>query len=76
MISSRYFETIEADVTLKDLTEAREAFITSTTKRVLPITKIDDQSIGDGVPGSVSAKLLEELVELENADYSNSITSR
>jgi branched-chain amino acid aminotransferase len=75
MISSRYFETIEADVTLKDLTEAREAFITSTTKRVLPITKINDQSIGDG-PGSVSAKLLEELEELENADYSNSIASR
>lgn len=37
--------------------EAAEAFITSTTSLVLPVTRIDGQVIGDGKPGPLTTKL-------------------
>ena len=36
---------------------AREAFLTSSTSMVLPVTRIDDQPVGDGRPGPVSRRL-------------------
>ena len=41
-----------------DLFAADEAFLTSTTREVLPIVTVDQQKIGDGKPGPVSLKLL------------------
>ena len=37
--------------------EAAEAFLTSTTSLVLPVTRIDGQAIGDGQPGLLTMKL-------------------
>jgi D-alanine transaminase len=39
--------------------EAAEAFLTSTTSLVLPVTRIDGQAIGDGQPGPLTMKLRE-----------------
>jgi D-alanine transaminase len=36
---------------------AREAFLTSTSNYVLPITRIDGKPVGDGKPGPVAARL-------------------
>lgn len=41
-----------------DLFGADEAFLTSTTREVLPIVSVDDRKIGDGTPGPVTLKLL------------------
>ena len=43
----------------KDLESADEAFITSTTRELSPVTRIDDRIIGSGKPGPVTMKLLE-----------------
>ena len=43
----------------KDLETADEAFITSTTRELSPVTKIDDRVLGSGKPGPVTMKLLE-----------------
>ena len=43
----------------KDLETADEAFITSTTRELSPVTKIDDRIVGSGKPGPVTMKLLE-----------------
>jgi D-alanine transaminase len=37
--------------------KAREAFLTSTTSFVLPITTLDGKAIADGKPGKLSRKL-------------------
>jgi branched-chain amino acid aminotransferase len=42
----------------KDLESADEAFITSTTRELSPVTRIDDRVIGGGKPGPVTLKLL------------------
>jgi branched-chain amino acid aminotransferase len=43
----------------KDLDTADEAFITSTTRELSPVVRIDDRPVGSGRPGTVTLKLLE-----------------
>jgi branched-chain amino acid aminotransferase len=42
-----------------DLDTAEEVFITSTTRELSPVVRIDDRVIGTGRPGPVTAKLLD-----------------
>ena len=42
-----------------DLETADEAFITSTTRELSPVTRIDERVLGNGKPGAVTMKLLE-----------------
>jgi branched-chain amino acid aminotransferase len=44
-----------------DLFGAAEAFLTSTTKELVPIVQVDDKRIGTGMPGPVTKRLLEEF---------------
>ncbi|GAB3540146.1 branched-chain-amino-acid transaminase [Pontibacter brevis] len=62
----KYKVAVEA-VSLEDIWQAREAFLTSTTKRILPIVQVDDRVIGDGKPGATTVSLLEDLVRLEES---------
>jgi branched-chain amino acid aminotransferase len=41
-----------------DLFAADEAFLTSTTREVLPIAAVDERHIGSGAPGAITLKLL------------------
>ncbi len=50
-------------VSLEEVMNAREVFITSTTKGAMPISKIDGQIIGDGRAGEVTKQLGERLSE-------------
>ena len=45
------FEMEERNVELHELKQASEAFITGTTKKILPVVKIDEQTIGNGLVG-------------------------
>ncbi|HAZ26707.1 MAG TPA: branched-chain amino acid aminotransferase, partial [Algoriphagus sp.] len=49
----------------QEVWDADEAFICSTTKVLLPVTQIDDRTIGNGKPGPISVSLLEKFKELE-----------
>ena len=42
-----------------DLETADEAFITSTTRELSPVTKIDGRPVGDGKPGPITKSLLD-----------------
>jgi len=48
----------DAILTDTDLFEADEAFLTSTTRELVPIVRVDDEVIGDGKPGPVTRALL------------------
>jgi branched-chain amino acid aminotransferase len=41
-----------------DLTGAEEAFLTSTTREVVPIVRVDGRPIGSGRPGPITSQLL------------------
>ena len=49
----------EAVLRDEDLFGADEAFLTSTTREVVPIVRVDDRLIGPGVPGPVTRALLD-----------------
>ncbi|MHA7130244.1 aminotransferase class IV [Algoriphagus namhaensis] len=55
----------ERKVRLEEVFEADEAFITSTTKVLLPVTQLDDKIIGSGKPGPVSLDILGKFRKLE-----------
>ena len=56
------------DVKLSEVTDAKEAFITSSTKGVLPIVQINDLIISDGRVGEWSMRLMQDFDKLQ-ADY-------
>jgi len=58
----------EADITRDEVYQAREVFLTSTTKRILPVVRVDDRIISEGQPGPVTLGLLNELLRLEERD--------
>ncbi|MFP6740316.1 MAG: D-amino-acid transaminase [Alphaproteobacteria bacterium] len=51
-------EVVERPFTVEEAKAAREAFITSTTNFLKPITQIDDAVIGNGEPGETSRRML------------------
>lgn len=54
---------VERDFTLDDLQNASEAFITSTTKNVLPVLHINGKPVGNGKAGEISKKLFELITD-------------
>jgi branched-chain amino acid aminotransferase len=58
------------EVTLRDndLFGADEAFLTSTTRELVPIVTVDDQTIGTGKPGPITRKLLDGFRKRALAD--------
>jgi branched-chain amino acid aminotransferase len=50
---------VEATLNDADLLGADEAFLTSTTREVVPIVRVDGRQIGNGRPGPVTLALLD-----------------
>lgn len=48
---------------LEEARRAREAFLTSTSNYVLPITRIDGRPVGDGQPGPMAQRLRESYLK-------------
>ncbi len=55
------FKVEERDVTLEEALQAKEAFITSTTKHVMPVLQLDGQVLSNGRPGKVTTALSQAL---------------
>lgn len=51
-------EVVERRFTVQEAKAAAEAFLTSTSSLVLPVTRIDGGPVGDGRPGPVTRRLL------------------
>jgi branched-chain amino acid aminotransferase len=66
---------VERTVTIDDIKNAKEAFITSTTKQVLPIIQVDDIIIGDGKPGEITKQLDAQLQELISSISKSSLSA-
>ena len=66
-IADKVYKVEERNITINELKKATEVFITSTTKRILPVLKIDNKPVGDGKPGLITTALLDLYVEMENS---------
>lgn len=58
----------EVPFTRHDVYVADECFLTGTAAEVIPVTMVDGRSIGDGKPGPMTKKLIEEFHKLTKVD--------
>lgn len=63
-LAKPHFNVEERSVSLEEVLNADEVFTSSTTKRVLPVTKIDNHTIADGKMGEKSRFLLGLIDEM------------
>jgi len=61
MLASNHFPVEERDIHIDELQTATEAFVTSTTKQIIPVTRINGQHVGDGQVRQVTKRLTSEL---------------
>ncbi len=55
------YDVVSGVVSIQDMREADEVFLTSTTRGVVPIVRIDDVPVGDGRVGPVVRDLMERF---------------
>jgi len=64
-LATSIMEVEERDIQLKELLDAAEVFLTSTTKKILPVLSVDGSAIGNALPGPVTKNLYERFIERE-----------
>jgi len=57
------YQVIEKGITVVDLYEADEAFVTGTAAEIMPIREVNKRQIGEGRMGPVTRKILEKFRE-------------
>jgi branched-chain amino acid aminotransferase len=65
-VAGKHFEVEERDVSLEEIKSAKEAFITSTTKTILPVRQIDKHVF---YSKDIALELRDRLVRLEKNNY-------
>ena len=65
-ISNDFIIVQEGNISKGELYEAKEVFMCSTTKRILPIIKADGIEISDGHPGEITRELYTRFLSLES----------
>ena len=53
-------------VPAKEVRRAKEVFVTSTAGGIMPVTEVDGESVGDGVPGPITMRLREAYWDLHD----------
>jgi branched-chain amino acid aminotransferase len=62
------FAIEERPIQLEELSTADEAFMTSSSREIMPIVQIDDWTVGDGKPGPRTYELERRFIELVERD--------
>jgi branched-subunit amino acid aminotransferase/4-amino-4-deoxychorismate lyase len=62
-LAKKEFKIEERDVLLTELKSADEALITSTTRGIMPVVKIDEQKVGNGKVGEKTKYLIKSFEE-------------
>lgn len=63
----------EASLTQSDFLSADECFVTSTTRNIVPVTKIEGQIIGAGIPGKKTLDLLKTYLDYVSVGHPKEI---
>ena len=58
------YKAVEANITPTDLFTADEAFFTGTAAEVVPIVEVNKRKIGDGKPGPITKRLMQEFEKI------------
>ena len=58
------YKAVEANITPTDLFTADEAFFTGTAAEVVPIVEVNKRKIGEGKPGPITKRLMQEFEKI------------
>lgn len=70
-VAQNEFKVEERAITINDLKSASEVFLTSTTKRIIPVLSIEGQPLNTAKPGKVTRKLLKAFLQMEDEILDN-----
>ncbi len=56
-----HIKTIYESVNIKDISKLNEAFITSTSRNIMPVKRINDILIGTNSPGPITRQLMDQI---------------
>ncbi|HDI10328.1 MAG TPA: branched-chain-amino-acid transaminase [Euryarchaeota archaeon] len=62
------YEVSEEEITVHDLYTADEVFLTGTAAEIVPVVEINGRKIGNGRPGPVTKRLMEEFKKITQRD--------
>ncbi|MFQ5782852.1 MAG: branched-chain amino acid transaminase [Nitrosopumilus sp.] len=71
-------DVVERYISRSELVMADEVFLTGTAAEITPIISIDSQKIGNGKPGDITKKMIQEYTDIvmnKNDDYSHWVTA-
>ena len=58
------YKVIERNITASEVFTADEVFFTGTAAEIVPVTDVNRRTIGDGKPGPVTRRLMEEFTKI------------
>ncbi|HIE46682.1 MAG TPA: branched chain amino acid aminotransferase, partial [Nitrosopumilus sp.] len=70
-------DIVERDIVRSELVMSNEIFLTGTAAEITPIISIDSKKIGNGKPGNITKKMMQEYTDIvmnKNDDYSHWLT--
>ncbi len=70
-------DVVERDITRSELTMSDEIFLTGTAAEITPIISMDGGKIGEGKPGNITKKMMQEYTDIvmsKNQDYAHWLT--
>jgi len=65
--ASQFMEVELRPIKLQELYDAEEVFMTSSTKKVMPVVKLEDQEIANGVVGELTKKMMVDFEAFRQA---------
>ncbi|TAK16121.1 MAG: branched-chain amino acid transaminase [Nitrosarchaeum sp.] len=74
----RGIDVTETEITRRELTVSDEIFLTGTAAEITPIIAMDGKKIGNGKPGDITKKMMNEYTDIvmnKNQDYSHWLTA-
>jgi branched-chain amino acid aminotransferase len=79
-IAKENYTVVQRTVKMEEIARMKEAFLTSSTKGVLPVIEIEDDVIGNGKVGDISTELhhsfnnhINEYIKLNPASWNNAL---
>ncbi len=63
--AAAFIHVEERDLTVHELLNASEVFLTSTTRRVIPVLKVNGHIVGNAAPGPVASRLWQQFMNME-----------
>ncbi len=72
-LASQFMKVEERPISMEEALKSKEAFISSTTKQVMPVVDLGGKLINDGQPGSITKKLFESFYDYELNHIAQSI---